>query len=52
MAELNCKHPACNCKVEEGKGVSRGASVFCSDHCADAGTSAAEKCRCGHPGCQ
>src|SRR5262245_14182952 len=34
MAEQNCAHLGCDCKIQDGKGVSRGAQKYCSDHCA------------------
>jgi hypothetical protein len=51
MADQNCAHFECNCKVEQGKGVSKGANAYCSDRCANATPVASDKCQCGHPGC-
>ncbi|TMA98547.1 MAG: metallothionein [Deltaproteobacteria bacterium] len=52
MADQNCAHSGCNCKVEQGRGVSKGGNTYCSDHCANARSSASSKCQCGHPRCQ
>jgi hypothetical protein len=52
MADQNCAHGGCKCKVEQGKGVSRGGKLYCSDHCANAGTVVLGQCRCGHPDCR
>ena len=35
MADQNCAHSGCNCKVEQGKGISKGANTYCSDRCAN-----------------
>ena len=52
MADQNCAHKGCNCKVEQGKGVAKDANIYCSDRCANAATLvASDKCPCGHPGC-
>ena len=51
MAEQNCAHSGCNCKVEQGKGVAKGADTYCSELCANAPSVAAGKCQCKHPGC-
>ena len=51
MADQNCAHGVCNCKVEQGKGVSKGGNTYCSSHCANTVSSASSKCQCGHPGC-
>ena len=40
-----CAHPACNCRVGDGK-------TFCSHYCADAGEEVEIACDCGHPGCE
>ena len=52
MAENYCAHPECNCEVEAGKGVSKGGEHFCSQHCANAGTSNTDECECGHDECE
>ena len=52
MADQHCAHGGCNCKIEQGKEVSRGASIYCSEHCANAGSSVSGTCECGHPGCK
>ena len=52
MADQNCAHSGCDCKVEEGKGLIRAGKNFCSDHCANAGASGSESCGCGHPDCR
>jgi hypothetical protein len=52
MANQNCAHASCNCKVEPGKGVSRGSETYCSNYCANTGTSGSGKCQCGHPDCR
>jgi len=52
MADQNCAHPGCDCKVEEGKGVTRTGKNFCSDHCANAGASGSGNCGCGHADCR
>jgi Prokaryotic metallothionein len=52
MAEDYCAHPECNCEVEAGKGVSKGGENFCSQHCANAGTSNTDECECGHEECE
>jgi hypothetical protein len=36
MAEQNCAHSGCDCKVQEGTAISRGEQMYCSDHCANA----------------
>gem|GEM_PF-3501332 len=42
----------CNCKVQEGKTISRGEQMYCSDHCANARTPGGEgNCGCSHPDC-
>ena len=52
MAEKNCAHSGCDCKVQEGKAFSRGSELFCSEHCANApAPSGAGNCGCGHPDC-
>lgn len=52
MAEQNCAHSGCDCKVEEGKAISRGGQLYCSDHCANARTAGGEgNCGYGHPDC-
>lgn len=52
MAEENCAHSACDCKVQEGKAIARGEEMFCSDHCANAGMpGGGSSCGCGHPDC-
>lgn len=40
-----CKHPACNCPVDED-------SEYCSPYCKDAGDKMELSCNCGHPGCE
>ena len=52
MADQNCAHAGCACKVEHGHGVSRGDESYCSDHCAQAGTGRSGQCVCGHPDCE
>jgi hypothetical protein len=53
MAEQNCAHLGCDCKIQDGKGVSRGAQKYCSDHCANAKMpGAGGNCGCGHPDCR
>ena len=52
MADQNCAHEACDCEVEEGKGVTKDGELFCSNHCANTGTSAADSCECGHEDCE
>lgn len=52
MADQNCAHTGCSCKVEPGKGVSKAGKNYCNDNCAKAGTSGSGKCQCGHPGCR
>jgi len=54
MADQNCAHSGCNCKVEQARGgVNRQGKVYCSEHCANAsGTSTSGKCQCGHPECR
>ena len=53
MADQNCAHSGCNCKIDQGHGVSRQGQVYCSEHCANAsGTSTSGKCQCGHPNCR
>lgn len=37
MADQNCAHAGCKCKVGQGQGVSRDNQNYCSDHCANAG---------------
>jgi hypothetical protein len=45
MAELKkCAHPACQCKVGDGK-------KYCSQRCEDAGDEVEISCDCGHAGC-
>jgi Prokaryotic metallothionein len=39
MAHQTCFHQGCTCKVEQGKGISRGSNLYCSDHCANAESS-------------
>lgn len=43
-----CAHAACRCAVEPGQ-------VYCSPHCANAGTEmpahVEERCGCGHAAC-
>ena len=52
MAEENCAHSGCDCKVQEGKAITRGEQIYCSNHCADAKTSpGGGNCGCGHPDC-
>lgn len=52
MAEKNCDHSGCHCKIQEEKAVSRGSQIYCSDHCANARTSSGQgDCNCGHSGC-
>lgn len=46
MAETKCGHQACHCKGSEVR-----ADGYCSDACKPGGMKA-EKCGCGHPGCQ
>ncbi|HEY7317030.1 MAG TPA: metallothionein [Candidatus Binatia bacterium] len=50
MAEKNCAHSTCNCKVQEERAIARGGEMYCSDQCANARTSAGS-CGCGHPDC-
>ena len=53
MAEQNCAHSGCGCKVQEGKAVSRGQQTYCSNHCANAsGPGGQGGCGCGHPDCR
>jgi hypothetical protein len=52
MADQNCAHAGCACKVEQGQGVSRGNENYCSDHCTQAGTARSGQCVCGHPECE
>lgn len=53
MADQNCAHGGCNCKVEQGRGVTKGNEIFCSDQCANAGTAAQSGgCGCGHADCR
>ena len=52
MADQNCAHAGCACKVEHGHAVSRGDENYCSDHCAKAGTARSDQCVCGHPDCE
>ena len=52
MADENCAHTGCSCKVEPGKGASKGGKNYCTDNCANAATSGSSKCQCGHPGCR
>ncbi|HSP97822.1 MAG TPA: metallothionein [Candidatus Dormibacteraeota bacterium] len=47
MTDERCRHPGCQCKVEQGK-------QFCSPHCAQtksAGRSGGG-CDCGHSDCR
>jgi hypothetical protein len=52
MADQNCAHAGCACKVEHGYGLSREDKNYCSDHCAQAGTERSGQCVCGHPDCE
>jgi hypothetical protein len=52
MAEENCAHAGCACKVQQGLGVSRANEHYCSDHCANAGKARSGQCTCGHPDCE
>ncbi|MET0500295.1 MAG: metallothionein [Candidatus Binatia bacterium] len=52
MAEQNCAHSGCNCKVQEGKGILQEGQFFCSEHCATARPAGqGGNCGCGHPEC-
>ena len=52
MADQNCGHPGCGCKVQEGKGIARGGQRYCSNHCANAtGAGGSGNCGCGHAEC-
>jgi hypothetical protein len=52
MAEQNCAHSGCDCKVQEGKANTQGEEMYCSDHCANARRPAGGgNCGCGHPDC-
>ncbi|MBI4455015.1 MAG: hypothetical protein HY644_03850 [Acidobacteria bacterium] len=50
MTEVSCAHQGCRCKVEQGKGVSRGGKTYCSEYCAEPRTGSG-KCTCGHRDC-
>ncbi len=39
-----CAHPACNCIAKPGE-------RYCSQYCADAGSTMEISCNCGHAGC-
>ena len=52
MADQNCAHSACDCEVEEGKGVSKDGGLFCSNQCANASPSNSDSCDCGHEDCE
>ncbi|MGB7952055.1 MAG: metallothionein [Candidatus Binatia bacterium] len=52
MAEQNCAHAGCQCRVEEGKGISQGGQMYCSEQCANPTTpGGAGNCGCGHAEC-
>ena len=52
MADENCAHTGCSCKIEQGKAVSKGGKNNCNDNCANPGTYGSSKCQCGHPACR
>ena len=43
MADENCAHTGCSCKVDPGKGASKGGKSYCNDNCANAETSGSSR---------
>ena len=52
MAEENCAHRNCHCKITDGAGVSKDGKTYCSEVCANSAAGSGGDCRCGHPDCK